>query len=212
MENICLDTKIITRFPPEPNGYLHIGHAKAMFINFSLAKKSGGYCYMRFDDTNPIKEKQEYIDSILEDIKWLGHEPFNVTYTSDYFDKLYYYATELIKKNKAYVCQLDKNTMKEQRCCGIESPYRNRSIDESLKLFSEMSKGLHDENSMVLRLKCNMQSGNPNMRDLVAYRILFKSHARTFKKYVNACISHTFYKVSLGFSTPNFSYLYEKAS
>lgn len=171
--------KIITRFPPEPNGYLHIGHAKAMYINYNFAKSNNGVCYMRFDDTNPCKEKDEYTNSILDDVLWLGHTPYKITYTSDYFDKLYEYATELIQKDKAYVCELSGEQMRKDRYSSIESPYRNRSIDESLRLFNEMRNGKYDEGSMTLRLKCDMTSSNPNMRDLVAYRILFKSHHRT---------------------------------
>lgn len=133
--------KIVTRFPPEPNGYLHMGHAKAMFINFTFAKSKNGICYMRFDDTNPTKEKQEYIDSILEDVKWLGHNPYKITYTSDYFDQLYEFAVVMIKKDKAYVCELDEITMRKDRYDCIDSPYRNRPIEESLKLFDEMKLG-----------------------------------------------------------------------
>ncbi|QKF94351.1 glutaminyl-tRNA synthetase [Fadolivirus algeromassiliense] len=175
--------RIVTRFPPEPNGYLHIGHAKAMYINFTFAKSRDGICYMRFDDTNPSKEKQEYIDSILEDVGWMGHQPYKVTYTSDYFDQLYNYAVELIKKDKAYVCELDDTTMRQQRYDCIDSPYRNRPIEESLKLFEEMRLGKHQEGSMTLRMKGDMKSNNPNMRDLVAYRILFKEHPRTGNKW-----------------------------
>lgn len=176
--------KIVTRFPPEPNGYLHIGHAKAMYINFTFAKSKDGMCYMRFDDTNPHKEKQEYINSILEDVTWLGHCPYKVTFTSDYFNQLYNYAIDLIKKDKAYVCELDDETMRKQRYDSIDSPYRNRPIDESLRLFNEMKERKHKEGSMTLRMKGNMQSNNPNMRDLVAYRILFKDHPRTGNKWI----------------------------
>lgn len=175
--------KIVTRFPPEPNGYLHIGHAKAMFINFTFAKSKDGMCYMRFDDTNPYKEKQEYIDSILEDVKWMGHVPYRVTYTSDYFDQLYDYAVRMITIDKAYVCELDDETMRKNRYDCIDSPYRNRPTEESLRLFSEMREGKHKEGSMTLRMKGDMQSNNPNMRDLVAYRILFKEHPRTGNKW-----------------------------
>jgi len=180
---------IVTRFPPEPNGYLHIGHAKAMFVNFTYAKEKNGICYMRFDDTNPSKEKQEYIDSILEDVVWLGHTPYKVTYTSDYFEQLYNLAKELIRIDKAYICELSQDVMQKQRYDGVESPYRNRATEESLKLFEEMASGKHPEGSMTLRLKCDMQSNNPNMRDLVAYRILYKEHPRTGDKY---CIYPTY--------------------
>ena len=176
--------RIVTRFPPEPNGYLHLGHAKAMFINFTFSKSNNGVCYMRFDDTNPSKEKQEYIDSILEDVKWLGHEPYKVTYTSDYFDQLYDYAVLMIKKDKAYVCELDDETMRQQRYTCVDSPFRNRPIGESLQLFNEMKEGKHKEGSMTLRMKGDMQSTNATMRDLVAYRILFKEHPRTGNKWI----------------------------
>jgi glutaminyl-tRNA synthetase len=175
--------KMVTRLPPEPNFLLHLGHAKAAFINFNFAKLYNGICYMRFDDTNPLKEKQEYVDSILEDILWMGHKPYKVTYTSDYFDQLYHYAIELIKKDKAYVCELDQETMQKQRYDGTDSPHRNRPIEESLKLFEEMKNGKHKENTMTLRLKGDMKDLNPNMRDLVAYRILFKEHLRTGDKW-----------------------------
>lgn len=176
--------KIVTRFPPEPNGYLHLGHAKAMFINFTFAESTGGKCYMRFDDTNPYKEKQEYINSILEDLNWLGHKPYKITHTSDYFDELYLFAIDMIKKDKAYVCELDDITIKKNRYDCIDSPYRNRPINESLKLFDEMKNGKHKEGSIVLRMKGDMKSTNPNMRDLVAYRIIFREHPRTHTKWV----------------------------
>ena len=184
LNNKNYDGKVVTRFPPEPNGYLHIGHAKAMYINFTFAKSNNGICYMRFDDTNPNKEKDEYTNSILEDLKWLGHNPYKVTYTSDYFEKLYELAVELIKKDKAYVCELDGDIIKKDRMNKTESPFRNRPIDESLKLFNEMREGKHKEGSMTLRLKCDMNSPNPNMRDLIAYRILFKEHHRTGNNWV----------------------------
>ena len=181
--------KIVTRMPPEPNGYLHLGHAKAMYINFTFAKSKNGWCYMRFDDTNPTKEKQEYIDSILEDVEWLNHKPHKITYTSDYFGQLYNFAVEMIKKDKAYVCELDYETVKRQRYESIDSVYRNRPVDESLRLFDEMKSGKHKEGSMALRMKCNMQSTNPNMRDLTAYRILFREHPRTGNEW---CIFPTY--------------------
>ena len=182
-------SNIITRFPPEPNGHLHLGHAKAIYINFNFAKKNNGICYLRFDDTNPKKEKEEYINSIIEDVQWLNYSPHKITYTSDYFDQLYNFAIQLIKMDKAYVCQLDSDTIKKQRNNKIESSFRNRPIEESLKLFLEMKDGLHKENSMVLRLKCSMQSDNPIMRDLVAYRIIFCDHHRTGNKW---CIYPTY--------------------
>ncbi len=170
---------VITRFPPEPNGHLHIGHAKAMYVNFNFARENHGVCYLRFDDTNPSAEKMEYIESIIEDVQWLEHTPYRITYTSDYFGILYDLAIKLIKRDKAYVCHLDTETMRKNRYNRIDSPYRYRSIDESLKLFQEMKSGLHPEGSMTLRMKGNMQSDNPNMRDHVAYRIIYKSHPRT---------------------------------
>ncbi|AYV82034.1 MAG: glutaminyl-tRNA synthetase [Homavirus sp.] len=176
--------KIVTRFPPEPNGYLHIGHAKAMYINFTFAKINNGVCYLRFDDTNPTKEKQEYIDSIISDVKWLTHTPYKITYTSDYFDQLYEYAIQLIKTDKAYVCELDEETMRTQRYNGIDSPFRSRSVEESLKLFEQMRNKKYGPNTMVLRMKGDMTNANPNMRDLVAYRILNKVHPRTGDKWV----------------------------
>lgn len=176
-------SQIITRFPPEPSGYLHLGHAKAMFVSFNFAKKNSGLCYMRFDDTNPIKEKQEYIDSILEDLKWLCHEPYKITYTSDYFDQLYECAINMIKNDKAYVCELNSEDMQKQRYDSVESPYRNRPINDSLKLFNEMKEGKHAEGSITLRLKGDMKSNNTNMRDMVAYRILFREHPKTGNKY-----------------------------
>lgn len=175
---------IVTRFPPEPNGYLHLGHVKAMFTNFMYAKIKNGKCYMRFDDTNPSKEKQEYIDAILEDIKWMGYEPYKITYTSDYFDILFDYAIKLIEMDKAYICELNEADMRQQRYDCVESSFRNRPIDESLRLFNEMKEGKHKEGSMTLRLKCDMKHGNPNMRDIVAFRILFKEHPRTGNKWV----------------------------
>lgn len=175
---------IVTRFPPEPNGYIHLGHAKAMYINFNFAKSNNGICYMRFDDTNPTKEKQEYIDSILDDVHWLGNKPYLITYTSDYFDHLYQYAEKMILIDKAYICQLDDETIRHNRRNGIDSPYRNRPVKESLILFREMKEGKHQEGSMILRLKGDMKSANMNMRDMVAYRILFREHARTGNKWV----------------------------
>lgn len=175
--------KVVTRFPPEPNGYLHLGHAKAMYINFNFAKSHNGICYMRFDDTNPNKEKQEYIDSILEDVLWLTHVPYKITYTSDYFDKLYNLAVQMITDDRAYVCELDEEIMRKHRYDCVESPFRNRPINESLKLFEEMKNGIHKEGTLTLRMKCDMKSANPNMRDLVAYRILFNEHPRTGNKW-----------------------------
>lgn len=177
-------TNMITRFPPEPNGYLHIGHAKAIYVNFELAKMTNGFCYLRFDDTNPKKEKIEYIDSIIDDVKWLGYNPDKITFTSNYFDQLIKYAYDLISKDLAYICELDSNTIKAQRNTKTDSPYRNRSIDESKKLFSQMIEGVIPENTMTLRLKADMQSNNPNMRDPVIYRVIISDpHPKTGTKY-----------------------------
>ncbi len=176
--------KILTRFPPEPNGYLHIGHAKAICIDFGMAKQNGGLCNLRFDDTNPVKEDVEYVDSIQEDIKWLG---FNwedrLFYASDYFKTLYGYAEELINNGKAYVCDLSMDEIREYRGTlkepGKKSPYRNRSISENLELFRQMKEGAFEDGSKVLRAKIDMSSPNLNMRDPVIYRIRRAHHHRT---------------------------------
>ena len=162
----------VTRFPPEPNGHLHLGHAKAMYVNFNGHAKT----YLRFDDTNPLTEKEIYVDSILEDVLWLGYKPDQITYTSDYFDQLYNYAIVLIKMDKAYVCELSSEKMKFDRQHCIESPFRSRPIEESLTLFEEMKHGKHD--NITLRLKGDMMSNNPTLRDMVAYRIIRCEHAR----------------------------------
>jgi glutaminyl-tRNA synthetase len=177
------DGKVVTRFPPEPNGYLHLGHCKAIAINFGYARLKGGMCYLRFDDTNPNVEKTEYIESILDDIKWLKCEPYKITYTSDYFEQLLSFARSLIKMDKAYVCELNDETIRKHRSDCAESEYRNRPIMESLALFEEMISGKHPEASMTLRLKIDMNCPNPNMRDPIAYRILFAPHHRTGDKY-----------------------------
>ena len=179
---------VITRFPPEPNGYLHIGHAKSICLNFGIAEQYGGRCHLRFDDTNPTKEEDEYVQSIKDDVKWLGWDWGNHLYfASDYFDKLYEYALELIKKGKAYVddrtqdeIRLDRGTLTE---VGKESPYRNRSVEENLQLFEEMRAGIFDEGSRVLRAKIDMGSGNLNLRDPILYRILKASHHHTGDKW-----------------------------
>jgi len=170
---------IVTRFPPEPNGYLHIGHAKAMSLNFGYPKKLGGICYMRFDDTNPETEKQEYIDGILENVKWLGHKWYKITYASDYFPQLYKLAIELIRRGKAYVDEQTPEEIAKFREEKRNSPFRDRPINESLKLFEGMKKGKFEEGSKTLRMKMNMQSDNPCMRDLIAYRIKHTPHPRT---------------------------------
>ncbi|MCL4417413.1 MAG: glutamine--tRNA ligase/YqeY domain fusion protein [Actinobacteria bacterium] len=176
--------KIHTRFPPEPNGYLHIGHAKSICLNFGLAEEFGGSCNLRFDDTNPTKEEAEYVESIKSDIIWLGfnwgHRQY---YASDYFEQLYGFAVSLIKKNKAYVCDLSAEEIRQYRGTlttpGKESPYRNRSQEDNLQLFKEMREGKYPDGSKVLRAKIDMSSPNLNMRDPVMYRILHKSHHRT---------------------------------
>ncbi|KAL5194765.1 Glutamine--tRNA ligase [Glycine soja] len=163
--------KVLTRFPPEPNGYLHIGHAKAMFIDFGLAKDRDGGCYLRYDDTNPEAEKKEYIDHIEEIVQWMGWKPFKITYTSDYFQELYELAVELIKKGHAYVDHQTPDEIKEYREKKLNSPWRDRPISESLKLFEDMKNGSIEEGKATLRMKQDMQSDNYNMYDLIAYRI-----------------------------------------
>jgi len=180
--------QIITRFPPEPNGYLHIGHAKSICLNFGLAIKYNGKCNLRFDDTNPEKENKEYVDSIIEDVKWLGFEFNNKPlYASDYFDQMYNYVIELIKSGKAYVDDQNAKEIKETRGTltkpGINSPFRNRDIDENLKLFKNMKGGHYRDGEKVLRAKIDMLSPNINMRDPVLYRILHASHHRTNDKW-----------------------------
>jgi len=180
--------RVHTRFPPEPNGYLHIGHAKSICLNFGLANDYNGLCNLRFDDTNPTKEEQEYVDSIKEDIRWLGFDwQDREYYASDYFDQLYEYAIKLIKKSKAYVDSLTADQIRETRGtpteAGKESPYRNRSVEENLELFYKMKTGDFKEGEYVLRAKIDMASPNLNMRDPVMYRILHKSHHRTGNKW-----------------------------
>jgi glutaminyl-tRNA synthetase len=180
--------RVQTRFPPEPNGYLHIGHAKSICLNFGLAIDYDGLCNLRFDDTNPTKEEQEYVDSIKEDIKWLGFDWHDREYyASDYFDQLYEYAIKLIKKAKAYVDSLTADQIRETRGtpteAGKESPFRNRSVEENLDLFERMKNGEFKEGEYVLRAKIDMASPNLNMRDPVMYRILHKSHHRTGNKW-----------------------------
>ncbi len=179
--------KVQTRFPPEPNGYLHIGHVKAINIDFSTAKKYGGTCNLRLDDTNPTKEDVEYVDSIMEDIKWLGFNWDNVYYASDYFPEIYECAIKLIKKGLAYVDDLTPDEIREYRGTltepGKESPYRNRSVEENLDLFKRMTDGEFETGSKVLRAKIDMSSGNINMRDPVIYRVLHATHHRTGDKW-----------------------------
>ena len=176
--------RVHTRFPPEPNAYLHIGHAKSICLNFNLAAEYGGLCNLRFDDTNPTKEEAEYVESIKEDIRWLGYDwEDREYYASDYFDQLYEYAVQLIKDGKAYVDDLSPEEIKEYRGTltepGRESPYRNRSVEENLDLFKRMRASEFEDGSRVLRAKIDMTSGNLNMRDPVIYRILRASHHRT---------------------------------
>ena len=181
--------EVVTRFPPEPNGYLHIGHAKSMCLNFGLAEEYGGRCHMRFDDTNPAKEEEEYVDSILEDVRWLGWDwGEHLYFASDHFDKLHDFALDLIRKGKAYVDDLDQEQIRKYRGTltepGVESPYRDRPVEENLALFRGMKDGEFEEGSRVLRAKIDMASGNINMRDPVLYRILKTPHHRTGEEWV----------------------------
>ncbi|MAV88581.1 MAG: glutamine--tRNA ligase [Rhodospirillaceae bacterium] len=187
-------SSIITRFPPEPNGYLHIGHAKSICLNFKLAQEFNGKCHLRFDDTNPIKEEQEFIDAIREDVSWLGFNwGSNEFYTSDYFKKLYLWAEDLIINGKAYVDDLSADEIREHRGSltepGRNSPYRNRSIEENLKLFRNMQSGKFKNGEKVLRAKIDMSAGNLNLRDPVLYRILHSEHPRTGTEW---CIYPTY--------------------
>jgi glutaminyl-tRNA synthetase len=175
--------KIVTRFPPEPNGYLHIGHAKSIVINFGLADEFGGETNLRFDDTNPLKEDQEYVDAIKKDVEWLGFEWENLRYASDYFEEMYTRAVLLIKKGKAYVDDLNADEIREYRGTltepGKESPYRNRSVEENLDLFDRMRKGEFENGQKVLRAKIDMSSPNINLRDPVIYRVSHATHHNT---------------------------------
>lgn len=179
--------RVQTRFPPEPNGYLHIGHAKAICLDFGIAERHGGVCNLRFDDTNPVKEDMEYVDAIEEDIKWLGFHWSNVYYASDYFQQLYDFAICLIKEGKAYVDEQSSEVIAQQKGTptqpGIESPYRNRPIEESLDLFQRMNAGEFEEGSMTLRAKIDMASSNMHFRDPIIYRILKIAHHRTGTKW-----------------------------
>ena len=179
---------VCTRFPPEPNGYLHIGHAKSILLNYGLAQEYGGTFHMRFDDTNPTKEKMEFVDSIKEDIKWLGADwGDHLYFASDYFDQMYECAIKLIKKGKAFVCDLTAEEMREYRGTltepGKESPYRNRSVEENLKLFEEMRAGKYKDGEKVLRAKIDMASPNINMRDPIIYRVAHMTHHNTGDKW-----------------------------
>ncbi|MBP1774408.1 MAG: Glutaminyl-tRNA synthetase, partial [candidate division NC10 bacterium] len=177
-------SRVHTRFPPEPNGYLHIGHAKAICIDFGIAAEFGGRCNLRFDDTNPVKEEVEYVESIMQDIRWLGFDwEDRLFYASDYFERLYQYGVALIQKGKAYVCDLSADEVREYRGTltepGRESPFRNRTAEESLDLFARMRAGEFPDGSRTLRAKIDMTSPNINLRDPIMYRILHASHHRT---------------------------------
>lgn len=179
---------VVTRFPPEPNGYLHIGHAKSICVNFGLADQYNGKCNLRFDDTNPEKEDQAFVDAIIKDVRWLGYDwEGEPCYASNYFDQLYFWAISLINDNRAYVCELDAQQMRELRGtlteAGVNSPYRDRPIEESLALLEKMRLGLVDEGSMTLRAKIDMASANMNLRDPVLYRIKKMAHQRTGVKW-----------------------------
>jgi len=186
--------RVHTRFPPEPNGYLHIGHAKSICLNFGLAAEFGGRCNLRFDDTNPSKEEVEYVESIKEDVRWLGFDwGDREFYASDYFEQLYQFALQLVKSGKAYVCDLDADQMREYRGTltepGKNSPYRDRSVDENLDLFQRMRAGEFSDGSRTLRAKIDMASPNINMRDPVMYRVLRSTHHRTGDRW---CIYPTY--------------------
>ena len=176
-----------TRFPPEPNGYLHIGHAKSMFVNFGIAEKFGGKCNLFFDDTNPSKEKTEFVDAIKRDILWLGYHWAKEVYASDFFDTIYEYAERLISEGKAFVCDLSADEIRATRGTltepGVESPFRNRTPEENLRLFREMRAGKYADGEKCLRAKIDMASPNVNMRDPVIYRILRATHHRTGDKW-----------------------------
>ena len=177
------DGRLQTRFPPEPNGYLHIGHAKAIGLNFEVAAQFNGHCNLRFDDTNPLKEEQEFVDAQIADIRWLGYEPHNVLYASDYFGQLYQWALQLIETGRAYVDDLSQEEIRAHRGTltepGKDSPYRNRSIAENLDLFKRMKAGEFPDGAMVLRAKIDMSAPNINLRDPVMYRIRHAPHQRT---------------------------------
>lgn len=185
--------RVHTRFPPEPNGYLHIGHAKSICLNFGLAREFNGKCNLRFDDTNPCKEEVEYVESIMQDVRWLGFEWDALCYASDYFDQLYEWAKKLIRKGKAYVCDLSPEEVRQYRGTltepGRESPYRNRSVEENLELFERMKNGEFPDGSRTLRAKIDMASPNLNLRDPVMYRILHATHHRTGDRW---CIYPTY--------------------
>jgi glutaminyl-tRNA synthetase len=210
------EKRVHTRFPPEPNGYLHIGHAKSICLNFGIARDYGGLCNLRFDDTNPSKEETEYVDSIMEDVRWLGFDwEDRLYYASDYFEQLYEWAEKLITMGKAYVCDLNATEMREYRGTltepGKESPYRNRSVEENLDLFRRMRAGEFPDGSRTLRAKIDMASGNLNMRDPVIYRILRATHHRTGDKWCiypmydyTHCLSDSIEKITHSICTLEF--------
>jgi glutaminyl-tRNA synthetase len=188
LESNKWDGRVVTRFPPEPNGYLHIGHAKSICLNFGIAREFNGKCHMRFDDTNPAKEEVEYIESILEDVKWLGFDwGDNLFYASDYFDQLYEFAVQLVKDGKAYVDDLSAEEIRQYRGTltepGQESPHRNRSVEENLDLFQRMKAGEFEDGEKVLRAKIDMASPNMNLRDPTLYRVRKVDHHRTGDKW-----------------------------
>ena len=178
-----LESGVITRFPPEPNGHLHIGHAKSICLNFGVAKEFGGKTFLRFDDTNPLKESEEYVSAIQADIEWLGFQWSDITFASDHFEEIYQYAVDLISEGKAYVCSLSpeeirvtRGTLKEP---GVDSPFRARSVAENIDLFKRMRDGEFKEGEHVVRLKIDMSSPNINLRDPVIYRFIHASHHKT---------------------------------
>ncbi|MDD4564016.1 MAG: glutamine--tRNA ligase/YqeY domain fusion protein [Eubacteriales bacterium] len=187
IENQTYSGPVYTRFPPEPNGYLHIGHAKSICLNFTTAQKYKGKCNLRFDDTNPVKEDTEYVESIKADVKWLGFQWDKILFASDYFDKMFEYAVILIKKEKAFVCDLSAEEIKQHRGTltepGKDSPYRNRTVEENLDLFDKMRQGIYQDGEKVLRAKIDMSSPNINMRDPVIYRIAHAEHHNTGNKW-----------------------------
>ncbi|KAG6337225.1 hypothetical protein ID866_1855 [Astraeus odoratus] len=207
--------QVLTRFPPEPNGYLHIGHCKAIFVNFGYAAHYGGKCYLRFDDTNPEKEEGRYFDSIIEVVHWLGFEPWRITYSSDYFDKLYDLAEELIKRDKAYVCHCSQEQIKADRGEKVSSPkacvHRSRPVDESLEEFRKMKDGYYRPKEAFLRMKQDLSDGNPQMWDLPAYRVLDAPHHCTGSKWkiyptydFTHCLVDSFENISHSLCTTEF--------
>lgn len=188
IKNEVNESSVVTRFPPEPNGYLHIGHAKSICLNFGVAEEFGGKTYLRFDDTNPLKESDEFVEAIQEDVRWLGYDwGERLTFASDYFDQLHEFAVQLVKNGKAFVCDLSPDEVRKTRGTltqvGENSPYRDRSIEENLDIFNRMRAGEFPDGSRTLRVKIDMQSPNINMRDPVIYRILHAEHHRTGSRW-----------------------------